>query len=317
MIKIGLDVMGGDFAPEVTVTGAISAFGQLRNGARIVLIGDSKAITDICKREGFDSSLFEIVDAPETIQMKDQPVKTFSQKIGSSIHVGYEMLHSGKIDSFASAGSTGAMMVGAMNSVKSIPGIIRPGIPCAAPRADGGVNILIDVGLNPDCKPEVLYQYGLLGSLYAEFVYNIPNPRVGLLNIGSEAEKGDTLSKSAYPLMAASKDYNFIGNVEGYDIFRDCADVIVCDGFVGNVILKTAEGFKHILQNRGISDNFFESFNPDNYGGTPVLGINANVIIGHGASNGTAIKNMILLAQEIIQADLTSKIKKYFSPVDE
>jgi len=317
MMKIGLDVMGGDFAPEVTVIGAISAFEHLYDNARIVLVGNSKAITDICKREGFDSSNFEIVDAPETIEMGDHPVKAFTHKINSSIHIGYDLLNDGKINAFASAGNTGAMMVGAMNLVKFIPGIIRPGIPCAAPRADGGVNILIDVGLNPDCKPEVLNQYGLLGSLYAEFVYNIQNPRVGLLNIGSESEKGDTLTKSTYPLMAASKDYNFVGNVEGYDIFRDCADVIVCDGFVGNVILKTAEGFKHILQSRGISDEFFESFNPDNYGGTPILGINSNVIIGHGASNSIAIKNMILLAQEIIQADLPSKIKKYFEPEDE
>ena len=312
MIKIGLDVMGGDFAPDVTVIGAISVFDRLYNGARIVLIGDSNAIKDICKREGFDSSRFEIVDAPETIQMGDHPVKAFTQKTNSSIHVGYELLNGGKINAFASAGNTGAMMVGAMNSVKSIPGILRPGIPVAAPRTDGGANVLIDVGLNPDCKPEVLYQYGLLGSLYAEFVHNIRNPRVGLLNIGAEAEKGDALTRAAYPLMAASKDYNFIGNVEGYDIFRDRADVIVCDGFVGNVILKMAEGFKHILQDRGVSDEFFELFNPDNRGGTPVLGINSNVIIGHGASNSTAIKNMILLAQEIIQADLPSKIRKYF-----
>ena len=309
--------MGGDFAPEVTVVGAISAFDRLYEGFSVVLIGDAAAIKDICKREGFNSSNFDIVDTPEAIQMGDNPVKAFSQKLNSSIHVGYEMLHSGSINAFASAGNTGAMMVGAMNLVKSIPGIIRPGITAVAPRTDGGANILIDVGLNPDCKPEVLYQYGLLGSLYAEFVHNIHNPRVGLLNIGSEPEKGDTLTKSAYPLMAAAKDYNFVGNVEGYDIFRNCADVIVCDGFVGNVVLKTAEGFKHILQERKISDEFFEAFNPDNYGGTPILGINSNVIIGHGASNSTAIKNMILLSQDIVQADLPSKIKKYFKPEDE
>ena len=317
MINIGLDVMGGDFAPEVTVIGAILAFGQLCTDARIVLVGDLKAINEICKREGFDPSRFDIVDAPDTIQMGDHPVKAFSQRTNSSIYVGYELLSEGKLDAFASAGSTGAMMVGAMNKVKTIPGIIRPGIAIAAPRLDGGANILIDVGLNPDCKPDVLYQYGLLGSLYAEFVYNIPNPRVALLNIGAEAEKGDNLTKLTHPLMAASKDYNFIGNVEGHEVFLNSADVIVCDGFVGNVILKAAEGFNHILQHRGISDNFFDSFNPDNYGGTPVLGINANVLIGHGASNSVAIKNMILLAQEVIHADLPSKIKKFFTSGNE
>ncbi len=239
-MKIGLDVMGGDFAPEVTVLGAISAYDHLHENARLVLVGDAKAIIDICHREKFDPSNFDVVDAPDTIHMGDHPAKAFAQKTRSSIYVGYELLRTGKMDAFASAGSTGAMMVGAMYTVKSIPGILRPGIAIATPRADGAANVLIDVGLNPDCKPDVLYQYGLLGSLYAEFVYNIPNPRVALLNIGAEAEKGDLLTKSAHPLMAASKDYNFIGNVEGQEIFQDKADVIVCDGFVGNVLLKAA-----------------------------------------------------------------------------
>ena len=316
-MKIGLDVMGGDFAPEVTVLGAISAYNHLHENARLVLIGDAQAIVDICRREQFDPACFDIVDAPDTIHMGDHPAKAFAQKTRSSIYVGYELLSAGKMDSFASAGSTGAMMVGAMYTVKSIPGILRPGIAAPTPRADGGFNVLMDVGLNPDCKPDILSQYGLLGSLYAEFVLNIPNPRVGLLNIGAESEKGDLLTKSTYPLMAASQNYNFIGNVEGHEIFQNKADVIVCDGFVGNVILKASEGFSHIVKQRGIRDDFFESFNPDNYGGTPVLGINSNVIIGHGASNSTAIKNMILLAQNVIEADLPTKIKKYFTSVDE
>ena len=316
-MKIGLDVMGGDFAPEVTVLGAISAYDRLHKDSRLVLIGDANAIKDICKREGFDPACFDIADAPDTIRMSDHPAKAFAQKTRSSIYVGFKLLSAGKIDAFASAGSTGAIMVGAMYTVKSIPGILRPGIAAPAPRADGGANVLIDVGLNPDCKPDVLYQYGLLGSLYAEFVNNVPNPRVALLNIGAEAEKGDNLTKAAYPLMAASKDYNFIGNVEGHEIFQNKADVIVCDGFVGNVILKTAEGFSHVVKQRGIDDNFFEAYNADTYGGTPVLGINANVIVGHGASNSTAIKTMILLAQNVIEADLPSKIKKYFTSNDE
>jgi len=317
MMKIGLDVMGGDFAPEVTVMGAIAAYDRLHKNARLVLIGDAKAIADICQREQFDPSCFDVVDAPDTIHMGDHPAKAFAQKTQSSIYVGYELLSAGQIDAFASAGSTGAMMVGAMYTVKSIPGILRPGIAAPTPRIDGGLNVLIDVGLNPDCKPDVLYQYGLLGSLYAEFVHNIPNPRVALLNIGAEAEKGDNLTKAAYPLMAASKDYNFIGNVEGYEIFQNKADVIVCDGFVGNVTLKAAEGFAHVVKQRGIKDDFFEAFNPDNYGGTPVLGINSNVIVGHGASNSVAIKNMILLAQDVIEANLPSKISKYFTSNDE
>ena len=316
-MKIGLDVMGGDFAPEVTVLGAISAYNHLHENARMVLVGDAQAIVGICRREQFDPLHFDIVDAPDIIHMSDHPAKTYAQKTRSSIYVGYELLSAGEIDAFASAGSTGAMMVGAMYTVKSIPGILRPGIAVATPRADGGINVLLDVGLNPDCKPDVLVQYGLLGSLYAEFVYNIPNPRVALLNIGAEAEKGDLLTKSTYPLMAESKDYNFIGNVEGHEIFQNKADVIVCDGFVGNVILKSSEGFSHVVKQRGIKDDFFEAFNPDNYGGTPVLGINSNVIIGHGASNSVAIKNMILLTQDVIEANLPAKIRKYFTSVDE
>jgi len=317
MMKIGLDVMGGDYAPEVTVLGAIMAYSHLREDARLVLIGDAKAIEDICKREQFDAACFDIVDAPDIIRMSDHPAKTYAQKNRSSIYVGYELLSASKIDAFASAGSTGAMMVGAMYTVKSIPGILRPGIAAPSPRADGGLNVLIDVGLNPDCKPDMLYQYGLLGSLYAEFVNNIPNPRVALLNIGAEAEKGDNLTKAAYTLMAASKDFNFIGNVEGHEIFQNKADVIVCDGFVGNVTLKAAEGFSYIVKQRGIDDDFFEAFNAETYGGTPVLGINANVIVGHGASSSTSIKTMILLAQNVIEADLPSKIKKYFTSCDE
>jgi len=317
MMKIGLDIMGGDYAPEVTVLGAILAYSHLRKDARLVLIGDAKAIETICEREQFDAACFDIVDAPDIIHMSDHPAKAFAQKNRSSIYVGYELLSAGKIEAFASAGSTGAMMVGAMYTVKSIPGILRPGIAAPSPRADGGLNVLIDVGLNPDCKPDMLYQYGLLGSLYAEFVNNIPNPRVALLNIGAEAEKGDNLTKAAYPLMAASKDFNFIGNVEGHEIFQNKADVIVCDGFVGNVILKAAEGFAHIVKQRRINDDFFEAFNADTYGGTPVLGVNANVIVGHGASNSTTIKTMILQAQNVIEADLPSKIKKYFTSCDE
>ncbi len=316
-MRIGLDVMGGDFAPEVTVLGAISAYEQLHEHARLVLIGDAKAIVEICNQQHFDPSRFDIVDAPEIITMADHPAKAFPQKTRSSIYVGFELLSAGKVDAFASAGSTGAMMVGAMMVVKSIPGILRPAIAVAPPRPDGKRNILLDVGLNPDCKPDVLYQYGLLGSLYAEFVYNIPNPRVALLNIGAEAEKGDLLTKSAHLLMAEATEYNFIGNIEGHEIFSDKADVIVCDGFVGNVVLKAAEGFQHMLAGRGIVDEYLDAFNPDSYGGTPVLGINSNVIVGHGASNSTAIQNMIFLTQEVIEADLPSKIKKYFTSSDE
>ena len=165
---------------------------------------------------------------------------------------------------------------------------------------------------NADCKPDVLYQFAVLGSLYAEFVYNIKSPRVGLLNIGEEKEKGNLLAQATFELMEDSNDFNFIGNVEGRDLFSDLADVIVCDGFTGNVILKEAEAFYSLIAKRGLLDEYFNRFNYENYGGTPVLGVNGNVLIGHGISNPKAIKNRLNLSLSIALADLPNKIKKAF-----
>lgn len=312
MIRIGLDVMGGDFAPEATVDGAILAQKALKEDEKLVLIGDQAIIDDLLKKRGADPSVFEIVHAPEVIHMGDHPAKAFSQKTQSSIVVGFQLLETGKIDGFASAGSTGAMMVGAMYTVKAIPGIIRPAITSPIPKQNGKVTILLDVGLNADCKPDVLYQYGILGSLYTEYVYGYKNPKVGLLNIGSEEEKGNLLTKAAYQSMAGTSDFNFIGNVEGNDIFDEKVDVIICDGFVGNIVLKQAEAFYKLVKQRKHNDEYFDRFNFENYGGTPVLGINSNVIIGHGISNDIAIKNMTLLTRDVVEAKLPSKIREFF-----
>lgn len=313
-MRLGLDVMGGDYAPEVTVKGAILAHKQLPSDVELVLFGDENVIRSLCIKYNSDPSHYTIVHAPEVIEMGDHPAKAFSQKTNSSIFIGFKELEAGRIDAFASAGSTGAMMVGTMYTVKTIPGVIRPTITAAIPRMDGRFTILLDVGINPDCKPEVLYQYAVLGSLYTEFVYNVPNPRVGLLNIGSEEEKGNLLAKATYQLMQGSKDFNFIGNVEGNDLFDyHKLDVIVCDGFVGNVLLKAAESFYKLIRKRNIQDEFFERFNFENYGGTPVLGANSNVIIGHGVSNDIAIKNMILHTFDVTKANLPTKIRKYLN----
>lgn len=247
--------------------------------------------------------------------MGDHPAKAFSKKQDSSITVGFKWLAQNKIDGFASAGNTGAMLVGTMHMVKSISGIIRPAIAGYIPVLnDDKFNLLLDVGINPDCRPDVLYQYGILGSLYAKFVFNIENPRVGLLNIGEEEEKGNLVTKSTFELMKDNTDFNFAGNVEGNMLFsNDKADVIVCDGFVGNVILKEAEAFYHILKKRKITDPFFERFNFENYGGTPIIGVNAPVIIGHGVSNDKAIMNMILQTGTVISTNLCNRIKEAFS----
>ncbi len=312
-MRIGIDIMGGDFAPEATVLGAILAHKELSSEDRIVLIGDQDKINDILNRENVDASNFDIIHTTQVIDMHDHPAKAFSKKPDSSIAKGFYLLTKGEIDGFASAGSTGAMMVGAMFSVKSIPGVIRPVITGPIPKLDGTHSIILDVGLNPDTKPDVLYQYAILGSIYAENVYNIKNPKVGLMNIGSEEGKGNLVTKSAHELMKDSNDFNFVGNIEANEIFDEgTADVIVCDGFVGNVILKEAEAFYTLYRKRKLKDEFFDKFNFENYGGTPILGVNKNIVIGHGISNDVAIKNMILHTREVAEANLSEKIKEAF-----
>jgi len=313
-MRIGVDAMGGDFAPQATVKGAIQAQSQLNPSERIVLFGDKEHIVRIIEDEGSSASNFEIVHCSEVIGMGDNPAKTFAKKTDSSIAVGFSWLAQKKIDGFASAGNTGAMLVGTMYTVKSAPGIIRPAIASYIPVSENKYNLILDVGINPDCRPDVLYQYGVLGSIYSKQVLGVDNPRVGLLNIGEEEEKGNLISKSTHELMKDNIDFNFVGNIEGNDIFFDKkADVIVCDGFVGNVILKEAEAFYHLLQKRNIKDSFFERFNFENYGGTPILGVNAPVIIGHGVSNAKAIMNMILQTKMVISSNLCNKIKEAFS----
>ncbi|HRH61939.1 MAG TPA: phosphate acyltransferase PlsX [Bacteroidia bacterium] len=313
-MKIGIDAMGGDFAPKAVISGAILAQKEFNsNSIRIVLVGDEQVIQQTILEEGGNSTLFDIVHAPDVIGMGEHPTKALSHKPQSSIAVGFSLLKQGKIDSFASAGNTGSMLVGSMFSVKSIAGVIRPCITSVLPKEDGGVGLILDVGTNADCKPDVLYQFGMLGSILAKSVYKIDNPKVGLLNIGEEAEKGNLVSQAAHALMKDSTHFNFIGNVEGRDLFSKSVDVIVCDGFTGNVVLKEAEAFYTLIKRRGRSDEFFDRFNYENYGGTPILGVNSNVLIGHGISNSVAIKNMLLLSKDVILAKLPEKIKEAFN----
>jgi glycerol-3-phosphate acyltransferase PlsX len=304
--------MGGDYAPEAIMLGSALAFKELPENTRLVLIGDENQITSICKNHSIPVENFEVVHASQQISMGDHPIKSFSQKADSSIVAGFRMLKEGKIDSFASAGNTGAMLVGAMQVIKSVPGIIRPAIAAAIPRVAEKPTLLLDVGLNPDCRPDVLYQYAILGKIYARDVFRIPKPRIGLLNIGSEDEKGNLLTKSTFQAMKDTTDFNFYGNVEGNDLFGDKVDVIVCDGFIGNVMLKEAEAFYSLIRSRKIQDPFFEKLNFVNYGGTPVLGVNSPVLIAHGISNDIAIKNLILQSIAVVKADITGKIKEAF-----
>jgi phosphate acyltransferase len=311
-MKIGFDILGGDYAPQNCLEGVVMASKELPKGVKLVLIGDSDLAKKFFSEKGVDSAQFEYVHTTDVIEMGESPTKAFSQKPNSSIFLGFKLLKEKQIDAFASSGNTGAMLVGAMFTVKAIPGVIRPCITTILPKEDGGFGLLLDVGTNADCKPDVLYQFGILGSICAREVYKIKNPKVGLLNIGEEPEKGNLVAQAAYSLMKDSKDFNFVGNVEGRDVFRDKADVIVCEGFVGNILLKTAEAFHDVIKARNRSDEYFDKFNYELYGGTPVLGINSNVVIGHGCSSALAFKNMLLLAREVVDAKLNDKIIQIF-----
>lgn len=311
-MRIGLDIMGGDYAPKATVLGAAAALPLLKADQKIVLFGDQEQALSILAEQNVSADQFEFVHTTEVIGMGEHATKAITQKPNSSISLGFQHLKENKIDSFASAGNTGAMLVGAMFSVKTIPGVIRPAIATNVPKLRSGFGVMLDVGANADCKPDTLLQFGILGSLFAEHVYKINSPKVALMNIGEEEEKGNMLTQATYPLMRDTKLFNFVGNAEGRDLFNDKADVMVCDGFTGNVMLKLAETFYVLTLKKGFKDEFFDRFNYEQYGGSPILGVNAPVIIGHGISSPEAIKNMLLLSANMIEANLVDKIKEAF-----
>ncbi|QJD96577.1 phosphate acyltransferase PlsX [Mucilaginibacter robiniae] len=311
-MKIGLDIMGGDFAPQAAVLGAIEAYKTLSAGQHLVLVGDKEVAVKILQEENFNPDHFEFIHTTEVIGMGEHPTKAIAQKPDSSIAVGFKLLKENYIQAFSSAGNTGAMLVGAMFSVKTIPGVLRPAMTTIVPKLKGGLGILLDVGANADCKPDMLVQFGMLGSLLAQSVYGIDNPRVALMNIGEEEEKGNMLCLATYPLMKSNTQFNFIGNMEGRDLFGEFADVYVCDGFTGNVIIKMAESYYVIARKKGINDEFFDRFNYEQYGGSPILGVNAPVVVGHGISSPEAIKNMVLLSRNMAESHLVEKIKQVF-----
>jgi glycerol-3-phosphate acyltransferase PlsX len=310
-MRIGLDAMGGDFAPDSIIEGAVDSLQYLSADQKIILIGDKDSILRKLSEMEIDTSLFELVHTSQVIGMADHPAKAFSQKKDSSIAVGYGLLKSGALDGFCSAGNTGAMLVGASYTVNVIPGVLRPALATILPCIDSRDSVILDIGLNPDCKPDVLLQYGILGSIYAKYVLGTDNPTVGLLNIGSEETKGTPSVKAAYELMKEYSGLNFAGNIEANALFRETmTDVIVCDGFVGNVILKQAEAFHEIYKSRNLKDSYFDRLDFENIGGTPIIGINANVVIGHGISKRKAIMNMVLQTRAVVDANLAQKIKE-------
>ena len=313
MIKIGLDMMGGDFAPLEAVKGVFAFFADDNQEIQLLLIGDEEKIKEQIEKHPLPANRYAIVHSSEVIQMHEHPTKALKEKQDSSISIGFKLLSSGKVDAFISAGNTGAMMVGALFSIGAIEGVLRPTIGAYMPRENGTLGLLLDVGLNSDCKPENLNQFAILGSLYAKHILKIENPTVGLVNLGEEEGKGNLLAQATYPVLKENSLITFIGNIEGRDILMDKADVMICDGFTGNVVLKLAESIFDISQRRNIEDEHFDRFNFEAQGGVPVLGVAKPVIIGHGISHATAFKNMIVIAARMIEADLTSKIRESFA----
>jgi phosphate acyltransferase len=313
-MKIALDAMGGDFAPAAIVEGAVMAINELPADAHIVLIGDQPQLDAILHRLGVSTNdRLSIVHAAEVIDMGEHPTKALAQKPDSSIAVGYRLLKACEVAAFCSAGNTGAMMVGALFSVKALPGVKRPPIAGFIPKTNGGTGVIVDVGANADCKPEMLEQFAEIGSIYAKYVLNIAEPRVALLNIGEEEGKGTIDVQEAYQLLKANSAVRFVGNIEGRDIFLDKCDVIVCDGFTGNVVLKMAESIYDIMAERAITDTYFARYNYEAIGGSPILGVNGNVVIGHGVSSPMAACNMVKLGYQMSAAGVLERFRRVYA----
>lgn len=315
-MNIGLDIMGGDYAPAEAIKGVHLFLEQTPDTSiHLLLIGNKQEAAPYMSVLEPYQGRYTWIDAPEVIGMDEHPTKAFKDKPNSSIAVGFGLLKMGKSDAFISAGNTGAMMVGAMYSVKTIEGILRPTIASPVPRMNGTFNLLLDVGINADCKPEHLVQFAQLGTIYARHIFGIENPVAGLLNIGEEEGKGNILAQAAYPLLKEAEGINFGGNVEGRDLFMDKANVVVCEGFVGNVALKMAESLYHIFkEDRKVEDTFLNQFNYEIYGGLPVLGLNKAVMIGHGISSALAFCNIITAASKMVSSNVIEAFRKHFAP---
>jgi len=311
-MNIGLDMMGGDFSPLEVVKGIQLYLKECPSPATLWLVGDEHKVRPLLEEHVIPAGSVHIVHSSQVIEMNEHPTRALKEKQQSSIAIGFRLLATGKMDAFISAGNTGAMLVGAIYSLKPIEGIQRPTISTVIPRQNGKTGVLLDVGLNADCKPENLNQFAILGSLYAEHILGITQPRVGLLNIGEEEGKGNILTQAAYPLLKENSHIHFIGNIEGRDLLLDTADVMVCEGFTGNIILKLAESLFDISRQQQIENDYFDRFDFEYYGGTPLLGVTKPVIIGHGISTGKSFLNMVKLAQKMIETDLLGKMKERF-----
>lgn len=301
-------MMGGDFAPLEAVKGVKQFLAGNAGNTRLMLIGDEVEINSLLTSHDVPGENLSVIHAAEVIGMHEHPTKALREKKQSSIAIGFHLLASEKMDAFISAGNTGAMLVGALFSIKALEGVIRPTISTIIPKVNGGTGLLLDVGLNADCKPEQLNQFAIMGSVYAQIILGIDNPKTGLINVGEEEGKGNLLAQATYPLLKENKHINFIGNIEGRDVLQDKADVMVCEGFTGNIILKLAESLYDIRQQQQIDNPYLDRFNFENYGGTPVLGVAKPVIIGHGISGEKAFGNMLNLAKLMLEKEVMQRM---------
>ncbi|HQY52167.1 MAG TPA: phosphate acyltransferase PlsX [Ignavibacteria bacterium] len=330
-IKIAVDAMGGDFAPLNDVSGAIIAAEEKSETLEIILVGKEKLIQDELLKHKVSLKNISIVNAEEIVTMKDSPVESLKSKPDSSISVGLDLVKQKKADGFISAGNTGAVMTASILKLGRIKGVGRPTIGSLFP-TDKGKTMVFDVGASVDCKAVHLLEFAVMGSIFMKNIHKIDKPSIGLLSVGEEKSKGDTLTIEAYELLEKS-NLNFIGNVEGRDVLRGKADIIVCDGFVGNVILKFAESILDVMKSKfktyaekgffhklwvgmmygTLKNVVLKDFDYQEYGGVPLLGVDGVSIIGHGKSSPIAIKNMIYKAEEMVRSEVNEKIRKELS----
>lgn len=327
-IRVAVDAMGGDHAPDVVIEGAARAVAAKSGDLEVTLVGSRNSVDALLANHPSDS--IQVVDAPEVIGMDESPAVAVKRKTKSSIHVGLGLHKAGKVDAFASAGNTGAVMAASLFILGRLPGVARPAILTVYPTLKG-VCYVIDVGANVDCRPEHLLQFAHMGRIYVERAIKTPNPTVGLLSVGEERSKGNELTKEAYEIIEQDKRINFVGNIEGRDIMAHAADVVVCDGFVGNIILKLGESIATVLPQligaemqrqklpaesqqtvAGVLHGVKKSFDYEEYGGMPLLGVGGAALIGHGGSSARAIENMILAAAQVAERKVAGSIADAF-----
>jgi glycerol-3-phosphate acyltransferase PlsX len=328
-LRIALDAMGGDFAPANEVQGAVECLRQSNNRFHVVLVGDEPRIQAELQKLDVKGLDFSIVHAPDVIDMHDSPVTSIKTKPNSSLVKGITMHKEGTVDAFVSPGNTGAVTAASTLILGRIPGVSRPTVAAIFP-SEQGPTLIVDAGAVSDCRPQFLYEFGVMGSIYSEYMFKKKNPRVGLLNIGEEETKGNELAKETFKYISERKGtMNFTGNVEGRDILKGHVDVVVCDGFVGNVLLKFAESIpgylkyqfkkfadKSILNKlmigllRGSLREIFKDMDYTEHGGIPLLGVNGVTIIGHGGSPPKAIKNMLFRAEEVVEYKINQHIQE-------